>query len=198
MRRLFSRKKISFAAVFCGALLIVLKQQLSPPSSPGTIQGIQAPTKRESAQPTQPITATGAAQVIRVVDGDTLVVTVGVIEEKIRVIGINSPESVDPRKPVECFGREASAHAKELLIGQSVSLVSDPSQDNRDKYQRLLRYVYVNNGIGDFGKRMLQDGYAHEYTYDLPYQHQQEYQQTQQQAQQSKKGLWADAACPKP
>ena len=73
--------------------------------------------------------AQASATVVRVVDGDTVDVQMqdaGV--ERIRLIGIDTPEVVDPRKPVQCFGREASAHAHELLDGQSVALELDPSQ----------------------------------------------------------------------
>jgi hypothetical protein len=73
--------------------------------------------------------------VIRVVDGDTVDVAFddGRVE-RLRLIGIDTPEVVDPRKPVQCFGREASAHANELLDGQTVSLELDPTQDDRDIY----------------------------------------------------------------
>ena len=60
---------------------------------------------------------------------------------KIRMIGLDTPETVDPRKPVQCFGREASAQANTILGGQSVYLETDPSQDTVDKYSRTLAYV---------------------------------------------------------
>jgi len=62
-----------------------------------------------------------------------------------RLIGINTPETVDPRKPVECFGREASAEAKRLLTGQRVRIELDPSQNTYDRYGRLLGYVFVRD-----------------------------------------------------
>ena len=78
---------------------------------------------------------------------------------------------VDPRKPVQCFGREASARAHELLDGQTVSLELDRSQDERDIYGRLLAYIWLPGGR-NFGEVMIADSYAHEYTYDLPYAYQ--------------------------
>lgn len=134
--------------------------------------------------------------VTKVVDGDTIEVDIEGKKEKIRIIGINSPETVDPRRKVECFGKEASGKAKELLSGQSVRLESDPSQAERDKYDRLLRYVFLSNGM-DFGKIMILQGYAYEYTYDLPYKYQKEYKEAQQQAQTSNIGLWRDGVCGK-
>ncbi len=87
------------------------------------------------------------------------------------MIGLDTPEMVDPRKPVQCFGREASAQAKTILGGQSVYLETDPSQDTIDKYGRTLAYVWTASGRL-FNLDMITDGYAHEYTYDLPYRYQ--------------------------
>lgn len=133
-------------------------------------------------------------KVIRVVDGDTIIVDLDGKNETIRLIGINTPETVDPRKPVECFGKEASDRAKSLLQGTSVRLEADPTQGERDKYGRLLRYVFLADGT-DFNLKMIADGYAYEYTYDTPYKYQSEFKQAQATAQQVKRGLWADDAC---
>lgn len=133
-------------------------------------------------------------KVTRVVDGDTLKVLIGDKEETVRVIGINTPETVDPRNPVECFGREASDYAKSLLTGKSVSLVIDPTQDATDKYQRLLRYVTLPNGR-DYGETMIRSGYAYEYTYQIPYERQSVYKETQDEAKASGTGLWSSETC---
>ena len=135
-------------------------------------------------------------KVTRVIDGDTIEVAISGQVEKIRLIGINTPETVDPRKPVECFGKEASDHAKALLEGQSVKLGSDSTQADRDKYNRLLRYVRLPDGR-NFNKLMIAEGYAYEYTYEIPYKYQSEFKAAELQARQMKKGLWADRACPK-
>lgn len=134
--------------------------------------------------------------VSKVIDGDTIEVNIDGNKEKVRIIGINTPETVDPRREVECFGKEASSKAKELLLGQKVRLESDPSQAEQDEYDRLLRYVFLSGGK-DFGKIMIQQGYAYEYTYDLPYKYQKEYKEAQQQAQTSNIGLWRDGLCGK-
>jgi micrococcal nuclease len=113
---------------------------------------------------------------------------------KIRLIGLDTPETVDPRKPVQCFGKEASAKAKELLTVKSVRVEKDPSQGEFDKYGRLLAYIYLPDGTL-FNKYMISEGYGHEYTYNLPYKYQKEFKAAQAQARTGKKGLWADGAC---
>ncbi len=133
-------------------------------------------------------------RVIKVIDGDTIDVKIGEKIKRVRIIGINTPEIVDPRKTVECFGKEASKKAKEILLDKNVTLQNDLTQPDFDKYDRLLRYVFLEDGT-DYGLQMIKEGYAYEYTYKIPYQKQSEYKQAQKQAQIEKKGLWADNAC---
>lgn len=135
-----------------------------------------------------------SVQVIQVVDGDTLKININGREETIRVIGINTPETVDPRKPVECFGKEASDKAKEILTGKNVTLEIDNSQDNIDKYGRLLRYITLSDR-SDYGKYMIENGYAYEYTYEIPYQKQSVYKSAQAEAKSEQVGLWSPGAC---
>lgn len=136
------------------------------------------------------------ATVVKVVDGDTIAVSVNGKNETVRIIGIDTPEVVDPRKTVECFGKEASERAKVMFeSNKAVLLESDPTQGDRDKYQRLLRYVWIEDEKIDFGKKMIADGYASEYTYNIPYKYQTEYKQAEKEASEAKKGLWADDAC---
>lgn len=134
--------------------------------------------------------------VTKVIDGDTIEVFLNGKKERVRILGINTPETVDPRKPVECFGGQASDKAKSLLSNQHVRLESDPSQANRDKYGRLLRYIYINNET-DFGLTMIKEGYAYEYTYNTPYKFQKEYKLAQKEAENSKLGLWENGVCKK-
>lgn len=129
-----------------------------------------------------------------VIDGDTIKVVIDNQQEALRLIGIDSPETVDPRKPVQCFGKEASVKAKSLLSGKSVRLESDPTQGERDRYQRLLRYVFLEDGT-NFNKLMISEGFAHEYTYNVPYKYQAEFKQEQKEAEVNKRGLWAENAC---
>ncbi|MFA5318497.1 MAG: thermonuclease family protein [Patescibacteria group bacterium] len=134
--------------------------------------------------------------VVKVVDGDTIDVNINNEIERLRLIGINTPETVDPRKPVECFGKEASAKAKELLSGQKVYLEKDETQDERDKYGRLLRYVFREDGLF-YNLEIIKQGYAYEYTYQVPYIYQQEFKEAQNYARENKLGLWADGVCEK-
>lgn len=131
--------------------------------------------------------------VTRVVDGDTIVVTVPGSTEKVRLIGVDTPETVDPRKPVQCFGKQASDFLKSLLTGKSVRLERDPTQDDRDKYGRLLRYVYLDDTL--VNELIISRGYGHEYTYRIPYLHQYEFKKEEYMARQEKMGLWADGVC---
>lgn len=139
-------------------------------------------------------TVVSQTTVVKVIDGDTLEVLIDGKKEKVRVIGINTPETVDPRRAVECFGKEASDKAKSLLSGKEVRLEEDPTQDNRDKYGRLLRYVFFTDGT-DFGLTMVSEGYAYEYTYDVPYKYQKQYKKAQIESEKGEKGLWSDAPC---
>lgn len=130
----------------------------------------------------------------KVVDGDTIQVTIDGKDEVLRLIGINTPETVDPRTPVQCFGIEASNKAKEALTGKNVGLEADETQSERDKYGRLLRYVYLEDGT-NFNKMMIEEGYAYEYTYGTPYKYQADFKTAQQQAKDAKRGLWAEDTC---
>ena len=136
----------------------------------------------------------GPYQVIKVVDGDTITIDLNGKSETIRLIGINTPETVDPRKPVECFGVEASNKAKELLTNKRVYIEMDPTQGERDKYSRLLAYVYREDG-SFFNKSMILSGYAYEYTYNLPYKYQSEFKEAQKNAETNQRGLWAPGVC---
>lgn len=130
--------------------------------------------------------------VIKVADGDTLTIENNGEKETIRVIGINTPETVDPRKPVECFGQEASTKAHELLDGASVNVTIDQSQGEKDKYGRTLAYVTLPDGT-DFGKYMIENGYAYEYTYEKPYERQAAYKAAEADAKLHERGLWGEA-----
>lgn len=134
--------------------------------------------------------------VIKVVDGDTLAVEMNRTSVTLRLIGLDTPETVDPRKPVQCFGKEASSKAKELLTGKIVRLEMDPSQGTLDKYGRTLAYVFLPDGAL-FNQYMIAEGYGHEYTYNLPYKYQSEFKAAEKQAREEKKGLWADDVCGK-
>ena len=129
------------------------------------------------------------AQVLRVIDGDTIQVIINATKETVRLIGVDTPEPVDPRKPVQCFGKEASDFAKSLLTDKTIFLEADTTQGDRDKYQRLLRFVFLENGT-NVNKLLISEGYAHEYTYHLPYKYQGEFKAAEIDAQENNRGLW--------
>ena len=132
--------------------------------------------------------------VVKVVDGDTIDVSVNGEKIRVRLIGLDTPEIVDPRKPVQCFGKAASDEAKRLLNGKLVRLEKDSSQDTYDKYGRLLAYVFLPDET-NIGAYMIAEGYGHEYTHNLPYRYQAEFKAAEAEAREEKKGLWADDAC---
>lgn len=140
-------------------------------------------------------TANDFYTVTTIVDGDTIKVTNGTVVETIRIIGIDAPETQHPSKGVECFGKEATAEARRLLTGKEVILEQDPTQDKRDKYERLLAYVTFKDGT-DFGKQLIRNGYAYEYTYNLPYKNQSIYKSAQKYASDNELGLWSPSTCP--
>jgi micrococcal nuclease len=123
-------------------------------------------------------------RVIKVIDGDTIQVSINGQLETVRLIGVDIPEV----RPVECYGPEASAEMKRLLEGKQVTLEADPSQGDRDKYGRLLRYVILNGS--DIGYQLIRKGYAREYTYNTPYRLQEAFKAAQELAQASNRGLW--------
>lgn len=179
IRTLGSRVFVCVAGVVASGVLVSCAQAGTSP----TISGPSGESVRE-----------GPYRVVRVVDGDTFTIKLGSQTTKVRVIGIDTPESVDPRRPVQCFGKEASARASALLSGKNVWLEVDPNQDTRDRFGRLLRFVWIDN-TSDFGLTMIRDGFALEYTYDLPYRYQAQYRSAQVAAKETDAGLWSPSTC---
>lgn len=151
-----------------------------------------------TATPTvEQIDTTGEfAAVKRVIDGDTVELENG---EKVRYIGIDTPETLDPRKPVQCFGKEAAEKNRELVGGKRVRLEKDVT--NRDKYNRLLRYVYVPAGESGpeifVNLELLKRGFAHSYTYPPDVKHQPEFVEAEREAREAGRGLWKSCPIPK-
>jgi micrococcal nuclease len=97
------------------------------------------------------------ATVVATIDGDTIDVRLGDGRiERVRILGADTPETKDQRKPVQCFGPEASMHTQQRLLGRRVSLEADV--EKRDPYGRLLAYVYLDGAR--YGDELLRLGYA--------------------------------------
>lgn len=131
----------------------------------------------------------GPFPVTRVVDGDTVRVLIEGQDIAVRLIGIDTPETVARNRPVECAGPEASVYAVQLMSGEDVFLELDASQGTHDKYNRILAYVWLEGDLM-VNLAMIDAGLAEEYTHDDPYTYQQLFQQAEQDANEDLRGLW--------
>lgn len=120
-------------------------------------------------------------KVTRIIDGDTFETETG---EKVRLIGINAPEISD------IFGQEAKQYLSHLILDKNVELQSDNISNDRDRYQRLLRYIIVD-GI-DINKKMVSDGFAFAYL-KYHFSKSNDYEQAQIEARETNKGIWGDS-----
>jgi micrococcal nuclease len=139
-----------------------------------------------------------AAEVIDHVDGDTIRVRIpnppaglGAVET-IRMIGVDTPETVHPGRPVEIFGKESSEFTRAELLGKTVRLAFD--WDLRDRYGRLLAYIYTAEGRC-FNAGLISDGYGHAYT-RFAFQFMEEFRAREQEARREKRGLWGHDSSP--
>ena len=127
-----------------------------------------------------------------VVDGDTMIVTFGSRREIVRLLGIDTPESVDPNRPVQCFGAEASSRLAELApIGSPLRLERDA--EARDRYGRLLAYLHVDTVRGDevfVNEVLLAEGYAALSIYEPNVAHRQRLARAETRARTAQIGLW--------
>jgi len=189
-----SFKPKNFPLLF--TLLLILLAFLKFTDEQDNIMGVQVETTPKAvitSALTPAITNTaGRYQVGAIVDGDTFKLFINNQEETVRLLGIDTPETKAANKPVECFGQEASAKLTSLLSGKFVEIEFDHSQGERDKYGRLLLYIWVEGLF--VNKEMVKQGFAHEYTYNLPYKYQEEFKAYQQYAMNNKLGLWG-AVC---
>ncbi|MDP2671752.1 MAG: thermonuclease family protein [bacterium] len=124
-------------------------------------------------------------KVTKVVDGDTIEIEGG---KHVRYIGIDTPETVDPRKEVQCFGQEASDKNKEMVEGKEVRLEKDVSET--DKYDRLLRYVYVGDTF--VNDSLVRQGYARASSYPPDVKHQDQFTEAEKEARENDRGLWSE------
>jgi micrococcal nuclease len=137
-----------------------------------------------------------AARVARVVDGDTLKVTISGRTDTVRVIGLDTPESVKPGTPVECYALQASAEAKLLLpVGSAIRLQADPTQATRDRYGCLLAHVWLADATL-FAERMIRDGFGIHYIYEgVPSIYASRLAAAEAAARAALRGLWSPSTC---
>lgn len=142
-------------------------------------------------------TTSTQATVVRVVDGDTIDVREDNSSSTIRVrlLGVNTPESVDPRRGVQCFGKEASTALSRFLTDQRVRLEADMQADDRDIYGRLLRNVIRSDGV-DVNAWLVEQGYAQAYlSFPLRPERKRQLRQLQDTARREGRGLWSTSTC---
>jgi micrococcal nuclease len=139
--------------------------------------------------PSNEPTETETVRVVRVVDGDTIRVDLPSGEEAVRYIGIDTPESVKPGSPVECFAKRASAFNERLVSGERVRLVRDVEE--RDRFGRLLAYVYRERDGLFVNAELVRGGYATVATFPPNVAHEDELRRLARRARLSGRGLWS-------
>lgn len=150
---------------------------------PDSIRSVAALSRQTSAMT--------PARVDRIVDGDTIVVSFDPAtglgdKEKVRLIGVNTPETVDPRKPVERYGAEASRFVSDSILGRTVWLAFEPTM--RDYFGRLLAYVFLEGGAC-FNIEIIAEGYGFAYT-KYPFLFMEDFRKAERKARELKRGLW--------
>lgn len=161
----------------------------APTRTPAPLPTPRPPAPRPTHIPPAP---SDLVPVVRVIDGDTVHVLIDGERRSYRVVGLNTPETVHPTQPVECYGPEASAEAKRLLSGGSVDIVPDPSQgdeEGKDKYGRWLAYIVLPDGT-DYGEHMIRQGFGTEYRYNSDYARMETYRAAEDAAALDERGLW--------
>lgn len=167
------RKLFSLITGLIFILLVFVGQQT------GLIENIE-----KSAVHLQP----GQYQITSFEDGDTITVDMNGVNERIRMIGVDTPETQDPRYPVQCFGKAASKFTEDLIGSSPVRLESDPTNTNRDRYNRLLRYVYLPDGRL-VNAEIIKQGYGFAYVL-FPFEKMEEFRTYEREAREQNRGLW--------
>lgn len=175
MRRIKKRRtRLIVFGLFLLVILVVVATQSSWLS-----RGVKV------AQKSQP----GLYTIAKFDDGDTIVVDMNGVNETVRFIGVDTPETHDPRKPVMCYGAEASSYTRKLIGNNRVRLQADSLDTNRDRYNRLLRYVYLPDGTL-INVKLITEGYGLDYPF-FPFEKAQEFQGYELEAKKAGRGLWS-------
>jgi micrococcal nuclease len=197
--RIYPNTKVAAAVLLAGGLLMACSTPQAAHAAAGSRPGPTTSTKPTTTTPrTKTTTSTTATVkrtppkrlVVRVVDGDTLDTIINGRLERVRLIGIDTPETVHPSRPVECFGPQASTKVRKVLEGRRVWFERDRSQGDRDRYGRLLRYVHSPINGKNFNHALVAQGYAHEYTYATAYKYQASFRAAERHARAAGRGLW--------
>lgn len=153
------------------------------------MQGQGLPDKPEKGVTT---TQPGLYSINHYIDGDTISVDIDGQKQEVRFIGIDTPETHKPNAPVQCYGPAAAAYTQSRITaaGGKVRLVSDSLSTDRDRYDRLLRYVYLPDGT-NLNQQLVANGYAFYYPY-FPFSKRNEFDKDEQAAIAAKKGLWGN------
>jgi len=130
-------------------------------------------------------------KVINVIDGDTIEVKIENKVEKVRMIGVNTPELKDERKEVQCLAQKSKEYTKDNLLNKEVRIELDQTQGTHDKYGRMLGYIFIDPNKS-FNEILISGGYAYEFIYKIPYKYRDEFKKAQKIAQQNKLGLWGE------
>ncbi len=176
-KRLLTKKNISLCTAIVVALLAAGQQTGVLPS------GSSVTTTASQNQP-------GLYSIKRFVDGDTIAVDMSGKTESVRMIGIDTPETHKPNSPVQCYGPAASAYTKNLIGDSKVRLEADSKNTNRDRYDRLLRYVYLPDGRL-VANELLTHGYAFAYT-QFPFSKTDQFVAAEATAKANNAGLWGN------
>lgn len=155
------------------------------------IQPDKKPLKQTTISAKTKTASPSAEMVTRIVDGDTIEIATG---QKLRYIGIDTPETKDPKKTKQCFGEEAAVKNKELVEGKRIRMEKDVSET--DRYGRLLRYVYVTDSTASpeatifVNEYLVKEGYAYAVTFPPDVKYYNHFRELQNEAMRLKKGLW--------
>ena len=174
MKRFRRRHKALSILIFVLALIYVIATQSNWLKSSG-----------QTLEQNQP----GLYTINHYVDGDTIAVNMNGSVETVRFIGVDTPETHKPNTPVQCYGPDAAAHTKaQISKFGKVRLQADPLDTNRDRYGRLLRYVYLPDGTL-MDEQIIQQGYGFAYL-SFPFEKKDQFAADEKAAQAAKLGLW--------
>jgi micrococcal nuclease len=184
-RKLLTKKTASLIVAVVAFALIYGPIQLPDGSNDTNTPGKKIAEQVQEHQP-------GLYTVTRFVDGDTITIDMNGAKETVRMIGVDTPETHKPNTPVQCYGPAASAFTKNIIGSNKVRLEADPTNQNRDRYGRLLRYVYLPDGKL-VAKELIAGGYGFAYTL-FPFTKHDEFVAAEETAKEGSKGLWGNCS----